>query len=72
MDTTAVPGHRNEEDPSFNIHDANQAPKDSELDFVLIESFTDKVDGNNQAVELSSPRPLHHAAVREQTRHSEE
>ena len=72
MDTNDVPGHQKEEDPSFNIHDANQALKDSELDFVLIESFTDKVDGNNQAVELSSPRPLHHAAVREQTRHSEE
>ena len=37
----------------------------------MIESFTDDVDGTNQAVELSSPRPLHHAAVREQTRHSD-
>jgi hypothetical protein len=53
-----------------NVHDANQALCDSELDFDMNESFTD-VDINNTAVELSSPPPLHRAAVRGQSRHSD-
>ena len=53
-----------------NVHDANQALCDSELDFDMNESFTD-VDINNTAVELSSPLPLHRAAVRGQSRHSD-
>jgi len=53
-----------------NVHDANQALCDSELDFDMTESFTD-VDINNTAVELSSPLPLHRAAVRGQSRHSD-
>ena len=53
-----------------NVHDANQSLCDSELDFVMIESLTD-VDINNTVVELSSPLPLHRAALRGQSRHSD-
>ena len=37
----------------------------------MTESFTDDMDVPNNAVELSSPPPFHHAAVKGQSRHSD-